>query len=365
MKWKPIDDITVRATSSSSYKAPTIADLNFGGGGGFPTYVDPCEQNVQQTYTAEEQAMTLVQCAKEGLDTSTWATSNNQILAFSVGNPALTPENGTNETFGIVWQPTSIEVLENINFKMAVDTFELEIENAVVGSGSQNALNQCYKYGREDYCQKVSRSYGGDVNSVEYGYINSESMDRFRGVDYSVNMTFEDLSLVGGSLEVDVIGTHFKENVTVDASGVSDDYVGACYDFGESCFNRDRITLSLRYYKNDWRIGLTTRFLSGIDTSQTVKDYFAEPPYGSALPDGWQQEVFDIYSVPDYHVSNLNIGYSFTEHFNANITISNLFDRDPPYYKDFFGFVDPQINTPQNTYDVVGRYFQVGFKLTY
>ena len=59
-------------------------------------------------------------------------------------------------------------------------------------------------------------------------------------------------------------------------AGVSDDYVGACYDFGESCFNRDRITLSLRYYKNDWRIGLTTRFLSGIDTSQTVKDYFAE-----------------------------------------------------------------------------------------
>ena len=48
-----------------------------------------------------------------------------------------------------------------------------------------------------------------------------------------------------------------------------------------------------------------------------------------------------------------------------NLTISNLFDRDPPYYKDFFGFVDPQINTPQNTYDVVGRYFQVGFKLTY
>ena len=172
MKWKPIDDITVRATSSTSYKAPTIADLNFGGGGGFPTYVDPCEQNVQQTYTAEQQAMAAIQCAKEGLDTATWATSNNQILAFSVGNPTLIPENGSNETFGIVWEPTSIEVLENINFKMAVDSFELEIENAVVGSGSQNALNQCYLSGREDFCDRVSRSYGGDVNSVEYSYLS-------------------------------------------------------------------------------------------------------------------------------------------------------------------------------------------------
>ena len=162
MKWKPIDDITVRATSSSSYKAPTIADLNFGGGGGFPTYVDPCEQNVQQTYTAEEQAMTAVQCAKEGLDTATWATSNNQILAFSVGNPTLIPENGTNETFGVVWQPTTIEVLENINFKMAIDSFELEIENAVVGSGSQNALHQGYKYGRVGFFWKIMRYYLGD-----------------------------------------------------------------------------------------------------------------------------------------------------------------------------------------------------------
>ena len=191
-------------------------------------------------------------------------------------------------------------------------------------------------------------------------------MSRFKGVDYSVNMTFEDLGRIGGSLEVDVIGTHFKENVSVDASGVSDDYVGACYDFGESCFNRDRINLSLRYYKNDWRIGLSTRFLSGIDPSDTVKEYFGNGSlYGVPFTAGMEAEILGIYSVPDYHISTLNVAYNFTEHFVANLTVSNLFDREPPYYKDFFGFVDPQINTPQNTYDIVGRYFQVGFKLSY
>ena len=58
-----------------------------------------------------------------------------------------------------------------------------------------------------------------------------------------MNFTFEDLPRIGGSLEVDVIGTHFEEIVTVTASGISDDVQGDCYDFGESCFNRDRITL--------------------------------------------------------------------------------------------------------------------------
>ena len=44
VKYKPTDDITFRFTDSTSYKAPTISDLYFGGGGGFPTYQDPCEQ---------------------------------------------------------------------------------------------------------------------------------------------------------------------------------------------------------------------------------------------------------------------------------------------------------------------------------
>tara|TARA_Y100001970_G_scaffold151770_1_gene185862 strand:+ start:11991 stop:14960 length:2970 start_codon:yes stop_codon:yes gene_type:complete len=365
IKWKPINDLTIRATASTSYKAPTIADLYFGGGGGFPTYVDPCEQNVQQTYTAEQQATAAVQCAKDGLDTGTWSTSNNQILAFSVGNANLIPEAGENTTVGVVWQPTNISFLEAIDFKMAVDTFDLEIENAVVGSGSQNALNQCYLEGREDFCALVSRAYGGDVNSVEYSYINSESTNIFKGIDYSFNMTFEDLPRIGGSLEVDLIGTHFDENVSVDASGVSDDYVGQCYDFGESCFNRDRINLSLRYYKGDWNVGLTTRYLSEIPLSDTARDYFAESPYGDPLPAGWQQEVYDIYSVEDYMISYMNVGYAMTDHFRVTLSISNLFDKEPPYYKDFFGFVDPQINTPQNTYDIVGRYYTVGFKLTY
>ena len=38
-------------------------------------------------------------------------------------------------TYGFVWEPTNISFLEAVDFRMAVDNFELEIENAVVGSG--------------------------------------------------------------------------------------------------------------------------------------------------------------------------------------------------------------------------------------
>ena len=76
-------------------------------------------------------------------------------------------------------------------------------------------------------------------------------------------------------------------------------------------------------------------------------------------------QIEDIHSIDDVTYSYLTVAYSATENINVSLSVSNLFDKEPPYFKDFFGFVDPQINTPQNTYDVVGRYYTLGFKLTY
>ena len=365
IKWKPFNDVTIRGTDSTSYKAPTISDLYFGGGGGFPTYIDPCEQNQYSTYTAAQKAIALAQCASEGIDATTFSTENNQILSLSVGNPNLNPESGSNTTYGIVWVPTNIDFLEAIDFRMAVDKFKLEIENAVVGSGVAATLNGCYLSGNANQCNLITRAPGGDIISVETQNINSASMDVFKGTDYSVNLTFSDV--IGGSFEVDVIGTHFDENVTVSASGISDDAVGKCINFGEDCFNRDRINLSLRWYNEDWSVGLTTRYLSNIPLQDGVVDYFSVDggPYGEGT---YSQElldqIYEVYSIPSITYSYLNIGYQASDSVRLSLAVSNLFDKQPPYYKDFFGFVDPQIQTPQNTYDIVGRYFQLGFKLS-
>ena len=71
-----------------------------------------------------------------------------------------------------------------------------------------------------------------------------------------------------------------------------------------------------------------------------------------------------MHSIDDYSISYLNIRYQATDSIDLSLAVSNLFDKEPPYYKELFGFVDPQINTPQNTYDIIGRYYTVGFKLT-
>ena len=364
VKYKPTDDITFRFTDSTSYKAPTISDLYFGGGGGFPTYQDPCEQRYQSQLTAEQQATATAQCAADGVDTATFVAASSQILSLTVGNPDLIPESGENMTYGIVWVPTNIPTLADIDFKLAVDKFEMEIADAVVGSGVAATLNGCYISGNATQCALIDRAFGGDLNSVRTSNINSSSLDVYKGIDYSVNMTFDDIPMIGGSVEVDIIGTHFDENVSVDATGISDDLVGKCYNFGEDCFNRDKTNLSIRWSNETWNVGLTTRFLSSIPVQDGVVDYFETDESYGTLSQDVLQEIYDVYSIDSYNISYLNIGYRISDSSQVSLSVSNLFDKQPPYYKDFFGWADPQIQTPQNTYDVVGRYFQLGFKLT-
>ena len=277
------------------------------------------------------------------------------------------PEAGKNQTYGIVWEPTSISFLEAVDFRMAVDKFEMEIANAVVGSGVAATLNGCYLDGNQGSCALIERSYGGDITSVRTANLNSAAIDLFKGTDFSFNMTFEDVAMIGGSIEVDLIGTHFEENVTVTATGISEDVVGDCYNFGESCFNRDRVNLAVRWRNEDWNVGVSTRYLSEIPVQDGVVDYFSAD--GGAYGEGTYtqaqlDDIYDAYSIPDITYTYLNVGYRYSDSVQLTLAVSNLFDKEPPYYKDFFGFVDPQIQTPQNTYDIIGTYFQVGFKLT-
>ena len=77
------------------------------------------------------------------------------------------------------------------------------------------------------------------------------------------------------------------------------------------------------------------------------------------------------YNIPDNLKKDIAeseyiwFSHGHPDHLNVSLSVSNLFDKEPPYFKGFQGFVDPQINTPQNTYDIVGRYYTLGFKLTY
>ena len=120
-------------------------------------------------------------------------------------------------------------------------------------------------------------------------------------------------------------------------------------------------------YKPSDILGWRTEIINGARELTQVRllEKVVEPDgaYGELSQDVLE-DIYDIYSIPDITYTYLNVGYRASDSMQLSLSVSNLFDKQPPYYKDFFGFVDPQIQTPQNTYDIVGRYFQLGFKLS-
>ena len=76
-----------------------------------------------------------------------------------------------------------LNLLKNITLAIAADYFQLEVGNAVVTSGVQNTLLQCYVNADPTFCGRISRPVGGDVVSVETAYLNSNSLDHYEGYD--------------------------------------------------------------------------------------------------------------------------------------------------------------------------------------
>ena len=73
----------------------------------------------------------------------------------------------------------------------------------------------------------------------------------------------------------------------------------------------------------------------------------------------------EAYSIPDYYYHNASVAYDYNENTRLNLAVTNVFDKEPDYYKQLFGFIDPQINTPQNSYDFVGRYINVSVSYSF
>ncbi len=340
LSWVPTADLRFRASTSTSFRAPSLNDLFNGGSGGFPTYQDPCRAAVYSAITDPvQQANVLAQCAAEGVDATTFVSNNNQVLSFSAGNPNLLPERGQSFTAGMVYQASS-GMLADYDFRASIDFWSLKLKDAITGSGTQATINNCYLNADPNACANVERQTGGDLLRVFTRNINSESNDYYEGVDFRFDAGRE----VGpGFLKGNLVGTYLIENTTTDQNGTSRDFVGNCYGFTVSCYNRVRINTYLDYSWSDWSVRWSTRYL---DATEAQPAGVGDPAYDP-----------NVYEVDAFWYHNLGVGYEVNDNVNVSFYVDNLFDKQPPYYKDFGGFFTPTENTPLGTYDVVGRYY--------
>lgn len=163
LKWKPIDSLLIRATLADGFRAPTIADLFGGGSQTFSFFTDPCDVVFGSSATnpttranctngvgglgALGAAAATYRQRGQGFTPITTPNSQTPVPFTSGSNPTLTPELSESKNIGFVYSPGFAPGLN-----VALDWWNVRVDNTIVGDGPTTILNDCYVQGIASRC---------------------------------------------------------------------------------------------------------------------------------------------------------------------------------------------------------------------
>lgn len=344
-EWEPVRGFGIRASYGTSYRAPALFEQFLGATSGFLSgSADPCD--------AENQAnnpIVAANCASEGLAPDFQAT--NGIIVFNAGGAesGLEAETSTNFSTGIVIRPDLPSALGE--FSLALDYFDIQIDNGVQRIGAGNIMDRCYEDANfragGGLCRLVTRDPDTTQLTVNNNYVNL-STDKVRG--FELNMRYAN-DIGPGRLILNGLVTKFQEQSSrLFADDVLDDRNGIIgrpewVASGDISYATDRFTIR---YGIEWIEG---------DKNETYR-HFAEDVNGVVDPE-IEQFLRDTYflETDDYFLHNLSLQFRVNDKFQLTAGVRNLFDTEPPKISAFSN-VQTIANAPlYSGYDYAGRSF--------
>ena len=321
LKWKPIDDLLIRYNWGETFRAPSANDLYGGGGESFPNTSDPCSSTGGRFGNLSPASQAL--CISQGVAPGGTPQLNAQIRSLVGGNPNLTPEFGSNRTFGVVYSPSWLE-----GFNITADYWDIKLDDALATQSANNILQRCYPTLASGlasdplFCSFVERAANGDIISTRTAQFNANSL-AVRGIDFGLSYNFDTRF---GAFRMKWDTTHTIHNFLNRESGSKD--VTGRYDGTPNWSNRS--TFSTTWQKGDFDISWTTRY-----TSDLVEGCFTYcNSYSNDLNQDWNQDgVADgelRNHTGQYAVHDIQFGWKAPWDAKVAIGARNVFGKEPP-----------------------------------
>lgn len=315
--YQPMDSLKLRATYSTGFRAPTMAQMYQGRiSSENSNLYDPCNPNNDANFTSD-----LPSCVALGLNPAFIQNTVQSNNIVGGGNPDLKPEEAKNTTLGVVFEPLD-------KLSLTLDYFKIEQSNVVFAS-SRYVVDQNLA-GNPAYAGDVIRSNNGTghIRTI-FSPQNNIAARNLSGFDLNVNYLFT-TDLGEWRINVDTsLMDSFEVQDTDDTP------------FRDIVGNYDSVFGSLPKVK------------SSVQVDWSKGDYFAtwDASYNSKI-EAAQDDVMDS-SI--FH--NMQVG-AFIETLGSNIHlgINNVFDKQPPYLKANI------TSTDDNLYSFRGRFFYLGLK---
>ena len=302
--WSPTDNISVRGSYGTAFRAPSLVQLGLG-----------------QTNESPE-VLDIARCNAIG-DSSHRSCSLEENTAVFAGNPDLQPEESKSYNLGIIWEVTD-------SLDVSVDYYSYDIEN-IIDSDTQFVLetqglnpqvvirNPSTNPNDPGEIVQINDSFQniGDLKTsgldIDLGYQFASEYGEFDvGLVLNYILEFEDLRPGG-------IDPVTLEPLPPRVEAVEGDYEQPEY----------RWTLSTSWSKNDFSANFAINYIDGYRQDNTVRIKTDD--------DGNVTKVLE--DVDSMTTVDLTINYIGFDNTTLTLGATNLFDEEPPFsYSELFGY---------------------------
>lgn len=353
LRWQPLDDLLLRATYSTGFRAPNVGELYLGPAASFDPLTDPCAD-------PEADTTTQTNCTSDGVTTGGANSRIGQPYDLWQGNPNLKAEKSENLTFGLVYSPTW---LPDLNFNL--DFYDIFIEDYITVGLGQYFLDSCYTQETRNYCfnddgtRRIHRDGAGGLVYIDTPYFNYSAVET-SGIDGEIDYLVP-LPEGFGRVKLGLDASYLKQfDITAPQPGAADQITGVVGTVSGQFagYPRWKAGSVIEWQREQFKASWSTRMayemtevcidgrLPTLEQLGLCNNPDPDPNSDDDAPENDLPTVF-------YH--HLQLGYALTD-YNADLTfgVNNVLDQDPPISRSAISIL--WYNYDPNHYEAPGRF---------
>lgn len=346
--WKPIEDLLVRASYGSGFRAPTVGDLYGGVTTTYPGYVDPCDVSYglarYNTTVARNCASGvggqpgLSQAALNAAGLSSLygngfaqeqapnmlVTSPGASPVYEPftqgGNARLRPETSKSAQLGFVYSPSYLQ-----GFNATVDWFSYKVRNVISYISPNEVLYNCYALSIAADCNLFQRTSANHYQ-VSGLFMGEENQGYLSTAGYDVGLSYALPKFSFGDFKLKSQSTYYTRND-------SQQYAGAPISHNNGLYGnwRLRSNFTIDWEYRNFGAQWTLRYYSPLKETCYNEQYSAFP---CTLPKYYQAGVgiTPMTQVPSVTFNDAQVHWKAPWGGVIAMGVNNVFNRVAPYF---------------------------------
>lgn len=334
LKWRPTDDLLIRGTYATGFRAPTLNDLYGGTSQTFAFYTDPCDTNFG---SAANNPQVLTRCVADGVPADFQQIASGGTVAAGpntqsdspflvTSNPNLKPETSKSSTLGFVYSPRFAEGLD-----VSLDWWKIRIDDVIAAETMTAILNRCYVLGIASSCSGFTRDLTGTIGTAPGEIVDATvslvngGYQETAGYDFNVRYRLPETSIGNFTLDWKTSYIDYWEYKR-DNEAVTPVEQKNSWSVDSSAYFRVRSNLSLDWNLGDFGATWSTRYYSGIKEACAYESECSNPDFSSSYT---LAQATNETGANTFH----DVQFRYSTPWNATVSVgaNNVFDHQGTY----------------------------------